>query len=251
MDRRLRWLAWMAASLGAILAAGAPAWALECREEQFRATTYAVCKVDLQKDDLRLWHRRPNGAPFYSLGALADAVAPAGRLAFATNAGMYHPNRDPVGLLVIDGARSGPLVTSDGPGNFGLLPNGVFCWGRGRGAVIESRRFARRKPDCAYATQSGPMLVIGGRLHPKFLAGGTSRYIRSGVGVSGDRRFAFFVISAEPVNFYDFAQLFRRRLKTPNALYLDGNVSRLYAPTIGRDDRGGLFGPILGVVVAE
>ena len=193
-----------------------------------------------------MWHRQADGAPYYSLGAVADATA--GRLAFAMNAGMYHADRDPVGLLVIDGQRTGRLITSDGPGNFGLLPNGVFCWGKGRGEVIESRRFKRSKRTCRYATQSGPMLVIGGRLHPRFLPGGKSTYVRNGVGVSRDGRTAWFVISRARVNFYTFARFFRDRLKTPNALYLDGNVSRLYAPSIGLRDRGGLFGPILGVV---
>lgn len=239
-----------AIAIAAVFGAATQAAALECGEQAYRGATYAVCKVDLARDDLRIWHRRPDGAPFYSLGAVADAVAPRGRLAFAMNAGMYHPDRDPVGLLVIDGKRTGRLITADGPGNFGLLPNGVFCWGGGRGAVIESRRFARRKPDCRFATQSGPMLVIGGRLHPRFLPGGSSRHVRNGVGVARDRRTAYFAITREPVNLYDFARFFRDRLKTPNALYLDGNVSRMYAPAIGWRNRGGLFGPILGVVEA-
>lgn len=237
------------ALIGALTAPGAGE-AASCREEAYRGTDYAICEVDLAQDKLRMWHRQSGGTPFYALGAVADAVKATGeaRLIFAMNAGMYHGDRDPVGLLVIEGRPTGRLITSDGPGNFGLLPNGVFCWGKGRGAVVESRRFKRKKPKCRYATQSGPMLVIGGRLHPRFLKGGTSKYVRNGVGVSRDGRRAFFVISKQRVNFYDFALFFRKRLKTPNALYLDGNVSRLYAPSIGWRDRGGLFGPIVGVV---
>lgn len=224
--------------------------AASCREDSYRGTDYAICEVDLTRDKLRMWHRQSGGSPFYALGAVADAVKAGGaaQLVFAMNAGMYHGDREPVGLLVIDGQPTGRLITSDGPGNFGLLPNGVFCWGNGRGSVVESRRFKRKKQKCRYATQSGPMLVIGGRLHPRFLKGGTSKYVRNGVGVSRNGKRAFFVISKQRVNFFDFAQFFRKRLKTPNALYLDGNVSRLYAPAIGWRDRGGLFGPILGVV---
>jgi uncharacterized protein YigE (DUF2233 family) len=59
---------------------------------------------------------------------------------------------------------------------------------------------------------------------------------------------AYFAISERPVTFHQFARLFRDRLKTPDALYLDGNVSRLYAPDLGRDDAGFAMGPMLGLV---
>jgi uncharacterized protein YigE (DUF2233 family) len=223
--------------------------ALECFDERFEDTGFAICRVDMAADELRLWHLTPEGTPFYSLGALADAIRDKGGvLGFAMNAGMYHPDRAPVGLLVIDGNRTGRLITSPGPGNFGMLPNGVFCWGDRRGAVIESRAFARDKPECRYATQSGPMLVIGGRLHPRLLPEGTSLRVRNGVGVSADGRHAVFAISKAPVNFHRFARFFRDRLEAPDALYLDGAVSRMLAPGIGLNDRGGWFGPILGVV---
>ena len=56
------------------------------------------------------------------------------------------------------------------------------------------------------------------------------------------------VISETPVNFHQFGRLFRDLLETPQALYLDGSVSRLWAPGIGRRDVGRPLGPILGVV---
>jgi uncharacterized protein YigE (DUF2233 family) len=43
------------------------------------------------------------------------------------NAGMFHEDLRPVGLYIEDGAEEMRLVTRDGPGNFGLLPNGVLC----------------------------------------------------------------------------------------------------------------------------
>ena len=90
--------------------------------------------------------------------------------------------------------------------------------------------------------------MIGGALHPRFLEDGTSVYIRNGVGTSEDGRRVVFAISDEPVNFHSFGLLFRDHLKVPNALYLDGNISRLYAPEIGRRDFGFAVGPIIGVV---
>ena len=90
------------------------------------------------------------------------------------------------------------------------------------------------------------MLVIDGKLHPRFLPDSSSRYIRNGVGTtaSGDR--AVFVISRNAVTLHDFASFFRDALELPQALYLDGNVSRLYAPELGRADWGPPDGPHRG-----
>ena len=93
------------------------------------------------------------------------------------------------------------------------------------------------------------MLVIGGKLHPRFLPDSDSRYIRNGVGVSPDGGTARFAISEEPVTFHEFARFFRDVLGTPDALYLDGKISRLYAPSVRRNDTGFPVGPIIGTVV--
>jgi uncharacterized protein YigE (DUF2233 family) len=171
-----------------------------------------------------------------------------GRLAFAMNAGMYHADRSPVGLFVAEGVQVTPLVTAAGPGNFGMLPNGVFCIGADRFAVIESRAFAAAAPQCRHATQSGPMLVIDGALHPRFIPGSPSRHVRNGVGVSADGQRAVFAISDGPVSFDRFARLFRDGLGLRDALYLDGSISRLHAPGLGRSDGGFPMGPVVGLV---
>jgi uncharacterized protein YigE (DUF2233 family) len=59
----------------------------------------------------------------------------------------------------------------------------------------------------------------------------------------------WLAISNEPVNFHDFARLFRDVLGTPDALYLDGSVSRLYRRDTGRQDPGFPMGPIIGTAV--
>ncbi|WP_426033803.1 phosphodiester glycosidase family protein [Cypionkella sp. TWP1-2-1b2] len=235
-------LAFVLAFCGAAAFAG-------CRDMAFEGASYSVCEVSAA-DDLRLFHSGPEGA-LGSFSAVDQTLKPQGlRLDFAMNAGMYHRDLAPVGLYVENGAQAAPLVTRAGPGNFGLLPNGVFCIGKTL-RVIETLAFEAAEPKCRYATQSGPMLVIGGKLHPKFLADSDSLNIRNGVGVSADGNRAVFVISNDPVNFYAFARLFRDGLGLPDALYFDGSISRLYDHDSGRHDAGFPMGPMVGVVVAR
>ena len=220
-----------------------------CTRITHEGLPYTVCEARIDRDELRIWHADDSGAPFGSFRRLEAALASEGlQIGFAMNAGMYHEDRSPVGLLVVAGQQRAPIVLRPGPGNFGMLPNGVFCIGADRFHVQESRRFAETGPDCRYASQSGPMLLIEGELHPRFLPDSTSRFVRNGVGVSRDGRRAVFAISEAAVSFHEFARLFRDRLDTPDALYFDGNVSRLHVPATGRSDWGRTMGPIVGSV---
>ncbi|MBP9046829.1 MAG: phosphodiester glycosidase family protein [Tabrizicola sp.] len=233
----------------ALLLAPTAMQAAECRDLSFEGASYTLCEV-AAGEDLRLFQSGPDGA-YGSFKNVDAALATEGKaLGFAMNAGMYHRDLAPVGLYVEDGVEVSKLVTRAGPGNFGLLPNGVFCIGE-TFRVIESRVFRKERPDCRYATQSGPMLVIGGKLHPKLLADSDSLYVRNGVGVSRDGARAVFAISNEAVNFHTFARLFRDELGLPDALYFDGNISRLYAPALGRHDGGFPMGPMVGTVVPK
>lgn len=234
----------LALTLGAVFGFANAAGAVDCRNMVFDDTAFTVCQID-PAEDLRLFHADADGIPLGGFNAVERAH---GTLLFAMNAGMYHEDRSPVGLYIQDGITKTRALSGASAGNFGLLPNGILCLRDDAAQVIETRAYLRDPPDCRDATQSGPMLVIDGALHPRFIPGGSSRHIRNGVGVREDGM-VVFAISNETVNFDTFGRLFRDALETPNALFLDGKVSRLYAPGIGRRDFGFWpLGPMVGVV---
>jgi uncharacterized protein YigE (DUF2233 family) len=220
-----------------------------CEARDFDGLRYTACDIDPREADLRLFLDAPSGDRFGQFSAIdAELNTEGQRLSVAMNGGMYHHDRAPVGHYIENGQEIMRVIPNAGPGNFGLLPNGVFCIQQGRADVIETLRYEAARPDCRHATQSGPMLVIDGELHPKFLKDGTSRYIRNGVGTSEDGTRVVFAISDEPVTFHEFGRIFRDDLDLPQALFLDGRVSRLHAPGLNRSDFGRWMGPILGVV---
>lgn len=237
-------------ALGMLVALALPAGAAVCERVDHDGQGYVLCEVGAaQEPALRLWQDGADGAPLRNFNNVRRALEPGEALGFAMNAGMFHADYRPVGLLVVDGVELSGIITGGSDGNFGMLPNGVFCSGGAQPfAVIESRRFADQRPDCRLATQSGPMLVIDGELHPRFLVDSTSRYIRNGVGVSPDGQRALFAISDRPVTFHEFGRFFRDGLGVRDALYFDGSVSRLYAPSVNRADFGRSMGPIIGLV---
>lgn len=237
-------------AFGMLLAWTVTAAAEGCGRMTHDGQGYVVCEVSAaQEPDLRLWQDGTDGRPLRNFANVRSTLAPGESLAFAMNAGMYHADYRPVGLLVIDGVELQPIVTGASNDNFGMLPNGVFCTGGARPfQVIESRAFAEARPECRLATQSGPMLVIDGALHPRFLVDSDSRYVRNGVGVSPDGQRAWFAISDRAVTFHEFGRLFRDGLGVRDALYFDGSISRLYAPGVNRADFGRSLGPIIGLV---
>ena len=226
-----------------------PVWSADCQAFRFQETPFTACTAELPKDDVRLFLNDKTGKIFGQFQKLDTSLKEQGLdIIFATNGGMYHTDRSPVGLYVENFNEFSPLITRDGPGNFGLLPNGVFCINKRKFLILETKKFAQAKIQCQYATQSGPLLVIDGKIHPKFIRNGTSKFVRSGVGISRNGSKAIFLISNEAVNFHHFASTFLDHFKIDNALYLDGNISRLYSTKLNRIDFGFDIGPMVAVV---
>ena len=198
-------------------------------------------------NQLRLFLKNPQTNQYYkSFDNIRHQLKSCEQLTFAMNAGMFHSNFSPVGLYIEQGNVIQALNEDKGWGNFFLQPNGVLAWNK-RQAVIWTTELYKAKafqPD--YATQSGPMLVMNGKINPLFLADSDSKKIRNGVGIKNNK--LYFVISKNRVNFYNFAKFFQKNLKVEQALYLDGSISSLYLQKNNRNDRKFYMGPIIGLV---
>lgn len=223
-------------------------WAIEYREAQVAGKNITVCQVQIQTDKLQLFLRDDAEQPLKSLDHLARWLGSHGqKLVFAMNAGMFQSDLSPVGLFVSDGKQIHPLNTDKGTGNFYLKPNGVFCVTETGAHIVNTSAYPKLHKHVILATQSGPLLVYHGKIHPAFQPDSPSRFVRNGVGVlSSD--IVIFAMSEVPVNFYEFATFFRDTLKCSNALYLDGNVSSLYSKQLQRNDFKVDLGPMIGVV---
>jgi uncharacterized protein YigE (DUF2233 family) len=220
-----------------------------CREITFRAIGYVVCTVDLHAYLVRLFWKDPQQQPYGGFDHLPRRIEN-GPLVFAMNAGMYEEDRSPVGLYVEGGKALRPVNQRSGSGNFYLKPNGILFIHGEDARIMTTERFAAERPKVEFATQSGPMLVIGGQIHSRIKSGSTSRKIRNGVGTL-DSHTLVFAISKQPVTFWEFAQLFRVRLGSRNALFLDGAISSLYAPALRRLDSLYPMGPIVAAYVRK
>lgn len=218
-----------------------------CRDETFLMASYRVCRVDPGTSDIHIYHHGPDGVAFGGFQPLVAQLMKEGRsLLFAANGGMYEHDLSPVGLLVSQGVTLKPVNTQEGWGNFFLKPNGIFYLKDGKAGVMETQHFMDQSIQPDFATQSGPMLVIDGAIHPKFLPDSDSLKIRNGVGVDRNGQ-VLFVLSHEPVRFYDMAVFFRDQLATLNALFLDGTISSIAEPATGRIDHDHPLGPIIAV----
>lgn len=201
---------------------------------------------DPKAEDIRFFWKDENGSKFSSIqNLLARLNKNQQQLLFAMNGGMYKTDHSPQGLYIEKKQILSTLDTLTGNGNFYLKPNGIFYLTTGKLAVISTTENFVYNKNIEYATQSGPMLVINGAIHPAFKKGSSNLNIRNGVGILPGNKIAF-AMSKTAVSFYDFANHFKR-LGCKDALYLDGLVSRTYLPAKNWIQTDGDFGVIIGI----
>lgn len=222
----------------------------EAKQVNYNNNTYDCYIVDIKKSDIQFYWKDDKNKPLLSLNNLAVLTESRQKvLVFATNAGMYLSNHAPQGLFIQNGKSLVPIDRrKEEYGNFYMQPNGVFLIDSSNVAkILKTDQFDdNMAKKVKFATQSGPMVVESGKVNQKFKINSNNLNIRSGVGII-DSDHVVFVISNQQVNFYDFANVFKEEFNCSDALYLDGAISEMYLPELGRFEDGGNFGPIIGI----
>jgi uncharacterized protein YigE (DUF2233 family) len=222
---------WLLTLLGFASTATATLKASEKVEHQ--GTLYHVHRIErAQLSALELRWLGKDGKPLRDFEGLRKELAAEGkRIAFATNAGIYENGPKPCGLTICAGKELVPLNLNPGEGNFYLKPNGVFYVDDTKGAgVLEAGEYSRSGLKPRLATQSGPMLMRNGVLHPAFNANSRNKRLRNAVGVNASNGAILFVMSDRDdrvkgrVTFHQLCQFFLH-MGCQDALFLDGDIS--------------------------
>lgn len=196
---------------------------------------FDVIVADPAHHEVVLFWRDPStGNPFARISRLnAWLEVHADSVVAVTNAGIYEPDLVPAGLYIEQGQTINPINLAEGYGNFYLKPNGVFYVTPDGADIVDASEFHTLEDSIVHAIQSGPLLLSDNRIHPVFTPGSQNCLVRSGIGVAPEGTI-YVAIANGGVNFYDFATFFRDTLGAESALYLDGAISTLYAPHLGR-----------------
>ena len=137
-------------------------------------------------DELSIHWKDDDGVAMRTFDSVLSHLNGEGKqVPFLINGGIFEPGGVPTGLHVEAGKILRPLNLTAGQGNFFLKPNGVLFVEGATAKVMESEAYAALNPAPAprLALQSGPMLLIDGKTHPKFRAGSKNRLMPTG-GIS-------------------------------------------------------------------
>ncbi|MGB3605950.1 MAG: phosphodiester glycosidase family protein [Psychroserpens sp.] len=214
--------------------------------QKIEDSRFVIHVVDLETQTLKFYHQNDTGTNFGNFKNLRHSLLNKDEeLVFAMNGGMYLKDGSPQGLFIENGLKIKELdTTNEAYGNFYLQPNGIFYLTKENTGVVCKTNEFKMNTNIVYATQSGPMLVIDGEIHPTFVKDSENLNIRNGIGVLPDGKL-LFAMSKDSITLYDFADFFKSHACI-NALYLDGFVSRTYLPKKNWEQLDGNFGVIIG-----
>ncbi len=226
-----------------LMSLGIVAFSFHSNRSDNRILSYIV---DPKIQEVKLYWKDEKGKSIKSLQNLKDHLDSQNKnLLFAMNGGMYLPDGSPQGLFIHEHKTLTQIDTTSGNGNFSMKPNGIFYLMADNTPHVCATSDFIDNDQIKYATQSGPMLIINGQIHPAFQKGSPNLNIRNGVGILPNNKI-IFAISKTEINFYEFAEFFLN-LGCQNALYLDGFVSRAYYPKGNCIQTDGQFGVMIGV----
>ena len=206
----------------------------------YASTTYKNVRYGIYQADpaqVSLHWKDSDGSAYASLGTLKRRLEQNGaHVAFLMNAGIYSQDDTPAGLWIERGQTLVPLNRKNGKGNFHIQPNGVFYIERGKARIQTSAAYhiGGHYPD--WALQSGPMLLLDGKINPRFVKDLSSPHKRNAVCTTADGRLYFILTEdydpgSEWPSFHRYAEALQH-LGCQQALYLDGTLSDWYLPGI-------------------
>lgn len=216
--------------------------------------------VDLNTNYLRTFWQDQRQRPYQSIEMLQEDQFRAGyRLKFAINGGIFSSRYAPKGLYIEEGKVLFPLDEAQPGGRFGnfyMEPNGVFMVAYDKTArILTTQEFIKQfqgKPldSIRLAVQSGPTMLLHGKINKEFTKDSANKLRRTGVGIVDEHR-VVFGMSSGSINFRDFATLFAD-MGCSDALFLDGGpISSMYVENQLKERAEAELVTILGVTEKE
>ncbi|WP_250253842.1 phosphodiester glycosidase family protein [Chryseobacterium sp. Marseille-Q3244] len=219
---------------------------ISCSEKIQDKNNFIMYQVNPKKQTVKLYWKNNKNEILKSIGNLKnEAESNNEKLIFAMNGGMFEPDNSPKGLYIENFKILKPIDPLQGSGNFYLQPNGIFYITQNNEPGIVDTKKYKQNPTIKYATQSGPILLIDGKINPIFQKDSKNLNIRNGVGMLENGEI-IFTMSKKEINFYTLAQFFKE-IGCKKALYLDGYVSRTYLPEKNWLQVDGDFGVMIGI----
>ena len=130
--------------------------------------TYGIFQA--KPEEVQLHWKDAEGNDYQSLTRLKNALEDSYNVKMVMNAGIYSMNNVPAGLWIEQGKELNALNTKAGKGNFHVQPNGVFAIAGNKPYILTTAAYQKSKLKPDFALQSGPMLIIHGKMNPQFRA---------------------------------------------------------------------------------